>query len=97
LKPFDRPAPAPPPVDRARLRELVEELHAAASRGESIHAHPAVYAIDALTGGSVMAGYFVVAELASPDGPPPVEAMVTHIMRHAARWASDAARTRAAT
>jgi hypothetical protein len=89
-----QPETPPPPVDRARVRELVEQLHAAACAGESIHAHPAVYAIDALIGGSIMPGYYVVAELGLSEPPLPVEVMVEHILRHAERWAADARRVR---
>jgi hypothetical protein len=80
-------------VDRARVREQVQVLHAAVCRGESIHASAAVYALDELVA-SAMAGYYVVAELAHPDGPPPVGPMVAHVLKHAERWAEDARRVR---
>jgi hypothetical protein len=91
VRPLPQPEAPVPPVDRDRVRELVEGLHAAVSRGESIHATAAVYALDALVG-SCMAGYYIVAELAHPDGPPPVGPLLAHVLKHAERWAADARR-----
>jgi hypothetical protein len=90
MRPHPQPAPDPPLVDRARVRALVTELHAAKVRGESIHAAPPIYAIDDLVG-SCMAGSFVEFTLSRPDAPPSVDSMVDHIMKYAARWAQDAA------
>ena len=81
----DQPEPAEtPPVDRAQVHALVAELHAATCRGESIHGTPPIYALNDLCG-SCMAGYYVKAMLARPDGPEGVSAMVEHIMEIAAR------------
>jgi hypothetical protein len=86
-------APPPPPIDRARVRELVEQLRAAACAGESIHATGPVYELDDLVG-SCMAGYYVVLTLGFSDDPPSVDKMVAHIVKHAERWAEDARRIR---
>lgn len=81
---------APAPVDRARVRELVSELHAAKCGGESIHATAPIYALDDICG-SCMAGYYVAGMLGHPDGPRPIEPIVDHLMKCAAKWAEAAA------
>ena len=46
MKPREQPAPEPPPVDRAKVRALLGEANAARERGETMHHHPTLLALE---------------------------------------------------
>lgn len=95
MKRREDPAPETPPLDRARVRELVARLHAA-YRGESVPAAGPGYSLEDFCGGSCMLGYYLAAEFGHPDtaAVPSVDTMVDNIMKCAAGWAEDAAWSR---
>lgn len=101
-----RPQPepeAPPPVDRARVRELVAALHAAHC-GEPVHAAAPGPSLDDICGGSGMVGYYLLYAFNDPAGltgaadpPPPVpsvDTMTDHIVKCAPSWAEATDRVR---
>jgi hypothetical protein len=85
----EEPTTESPPIDVARVREIVGEAVAAKLRGENMHEHPYFHDLNALVG-SCMAGYYVQGMLSHPDGPQTDgEFMVAHIVGLAPRWAED--------
>lgn len=46
MKRREDPAPEPPPVDRAKVRALLGEANAARERGENMHHHPTLLALE---------------------------------------------------
>ena len=46
MKPREQPPPEPPPVDRAKVRALLGEANAARERGEIMHHHPTLLALE---------------------------------------------------
>lgn len=78
------PTPEAPPIDAARIRQLVEALHAAHARGESLHQHDVAYQLS--EAGGLFGAMYCTSMLNDPDGPRPCEAIVSHILKHAAEW-----------
>ena len=99
----EQPEPETPPIDRARVRELVAALHAAHC-GEPVHAAAPGPSLDDICGGSCMVGYYLLYAFNDPAGltgasdpPPPVpsvDTMTDHIVRCAPSWAEDTDRVR---
>jgi len=99
----EQPAPETPPVDRARVRELVAALHAAHC-GEPVHVAAPGPSLADLCGGSCMVGYYLKYAFDDPAGltgasdpprpPLSVDEMTDHIVKCAASWAEDTDRVR---
>ena len=53
----EQPEPDPPPVDRSRVRALLGEANAARERGEVMHQHPTLLALEDVC--NSIAAYYV--------------------------------------
>jgi hypothetical protein len=99
----EQPEPETPPVDRARVRELVAALHAAHC-GEPVHAAAPGPSLADICGDSCMVDYYLLYAFNDPAGltgasdPPPavpsVDTITDHIVKCAPRWAEDRDRVR---
>lgn len=101
---------APPPVDRARVRELVAALHAAHVAAlvtgvtKPVHAAAPGPSLADICGDSCMVTYYLLYAFDDPAGltgasdpprpPLSVDEMTDHIVKCAPRWAEDADRIR---
>ena len=103
MRPYPKPAPETPPVDRARVRALVSELHAAHC-GEPTHVAAPGQALKDICGGSCMVTYYLLyafddpASLTGASDPPrpplSVDEMTDHIVKCAPAWADATDRVR---
>ena len=99
----EQPAPETPPIDRARVHELVAALRAAYC-GEPVHVADAGQALADLCGGSCMVGYYLQYAFDDPAGltgasdpprpPLSVDEMTDHIVKCAPSWAEATDRVR---
>jgi len=87
MKRRDQPAPEPAPVDRAKVRALLETAAADRNRGISMHQHPALIELGDLAG--IMAYYaFAFLPADHPLGKADLDELEERIMRCSGAWLS---------
>ena len=87
MKRREDPAPETPPVDRARVRALLETAAADRNGGMTMHQHPALIELGDLCG--IMAYYaFAFLPADHPLGKADLDELEERIVRHSGAWLS---------